>query len=367
MISAEPSPCKAGTPDALLKANVATALSEGHGLLDSGISCGVNARRRRLRCDRPDPCDLGWMRMDAVDLQLNGYKGVDFNVDDLSLDSLRRACESLRADGGGRMLATVITDRLDLMVGRISRLAAFRSQDDLVRDVMAGIHVEGPFISPLPGYVGAHPAAHVIPATQDAAGRLLDAGGGLVRLVTLAPEHDAEFATTRFLSRQGVIVSAGHCDPTFDILAGAVAAGLSCFTHLGNGCPLLLHRHDNIIQRVLATEGLRWVMVIPDGVHVPTVALRNIVRGVGIERLIAVTDATAAGGMGPGRYTLGGREVVVGEDGAAWAADRSHLVGSTATVAQIREVLRTAAGLSAGAVEQVTAINPARAIAAAPR
>ena len=297
-----------------------------------------------------------------LDLQLNGFKGFDFNADDLGRDAMRHACEAVRRDGGGRMLATIITDRLDRMTARIDRLAALHAEDELVRDVMVGIHIEGPFISPLPGFVGAHPREHVLPASVDVAKRLVDAGRGLVRVVTLAPEHDAGHATTRWLAQQGILVSAGHCDPSLAVLNDAIDAGLSCFTHLGNGCPLMLHRHDNIIQRVLAADRLRWVMVIADGVHLPPMLLRTIIRQIGIDRTIAVTDATASAGMGPGRYVLAGQEVLVGKEGAAWASDRSHLVGSTATIEDIRGVLSSAVGLTDTEVDRLTVENPLRAI-----
>ncbi|MFM8635386.1 MAG: N-acetylglucosamine-6-phosphate deacetylase [Planctomycetia bacterium] len=301
-----------------------------------------------------------------LDLQLNGYKGVDFNADDLSLDAMRRACAAVRADGGGRMLATIITDRLDAMAARIARLAAMHAADAEIRAVMAGIHVEGPFINASAGFVGAHPAAHVMPASPAAARRLLDAGGGLVRLLTLAPECDEGLATTRFLAREGVCVSAGHCDASREQLARAVDAGLAAFTHLGNGCPLSLHRHDNIIARVLALDGLRFVMVITDGVHVPPWVLASWIKQIGIERTVAVTDGTAAAGMTPGRYTLGGREVIVAADGAAWSPDRSHLVGSTATPADIRRILGDRLSLSEADIDRLTLLNPARMIGASP-
>ncbi|MFM8707132.1 MAG: N-acetylglucosamine-6-phosphate deacetylase, partial [Planctomycetia bacterium] len=172
-----------------------------------------------------------------IDLQLNGYKGVDFNGDGVSTDAIRRACLAYRADGGHRLLATVITDELSTMAARIGRLAAAHREDPTVRDVMAGIHVEGPFISPEPGYVGTHPARHVRPATVAAAETLVAAGEGLVRIMTLAPEHDAGLATTRWLADRGIVVSAGHCDPPAEILAVALDAGLAAATHLGNGCP----------------------------------------------------------------------------------------------------------------------------------
>ncbi len=300
--------------------------------------------------------------MQPLDLQLNGYKGVDFNADDLSIDEMRAACQAVRQDGGGRVLATVITDRLDRMTARIRRLAELHAADPLIADVMAGIHVEGPFISPQPGFVGAHPPSCVIPASTEAAGELVDAGCGLVRLVTLAPEYDAGCATISWLADQGILVSAGHCDPDATTLERAIDCGLAAFTHLGNGCPLLLHRHDNIIQRVLAADRVRWVMLIPDGVHLPPPVIRTIIRAVGVERLIAVTDATAAGGMGAGTFQLAGKDVTVDPDGAAWAADRSHLVGSTASMRQIHQLLIDQVGLSNEEVMMLTTINPTQAI-----
>ena len=296
--------------------------------------------------------------MRVFDLQLNGYKGIDFNADDLSAADLVAACAAIQADGGGRMLATVITDHVDRMVARISRLVELRSADRRIADVLAGIHVEGPFINPQTGYVGAHPAEHVLPASIAIAGQLVEAGQGLVRLVTLAPECDANLDTTRWLVEHGIRVSAGHCNPSAETLDQAINVGLTAFTHLGNGCPAQLHRHDNILWRVLASDRLRWVMLIADGVHLPATLIRTVVRVIGIERVIAVSDATAAAGMGPGRFSLAGQEVLVDESGAAWAADRSHLVGSTASAGRLREVLCQDVGLSDHDAERVLFINP---------
>ena len=136
------------------------------------------------------------------------------------------------------------------------------------------------------------------------------AGGGLVKLVTLAPERDPQFATTRWLVDQGIRVAAGHCDPPIDTLRGAIDNGLSLFTHLGNGCPPTLPRHDNVIQRVLSQSERLWICFIADGVHVPFVALTNYLRCVGLDRAIVVSDAISAAGLGPGEYSLRGERVV---------------------------------------------------------
>lgn len=292
------------------------------------------------------------------DLQVNGYAGVDFNDDALTVEALHRACAAMRSDGVAQALATIITADLDAMSRRIERIAAARFADPLVAELVAGIHVEGPFISSETGYVGAHPAQHAHPASMDAAKQLVDAGAGLVRLVTLAPERDADGAVTRWLAAQGVRVSAGHCNPSLDELRRAIDAGLSMFTHLGNGCPLVLHRHDNVIQRVLSLADQLWVCFIADGVHVPFVALGNYLSLVGPERAIVVSDAIAAAGMGPGVYQLAGQEVVVDEQLATWAADRSHLVGSACTLKQMAANLRDELGVSAEAVDKLTARNP---------
>lgn len=298
----------------------------------------------------------------AFDLQVNGFAGVDFNGDTFTAEDLRRACEAVRAHGARQILATVITDSPEAMTRRLARLAEFREKDELVRDVIAGFHVEGPFLNETPGFIGAHPVEHARPADLELARRLLDAGRGLVKLVTLAPERDPGFAVTRFLVSRNVTVSAGHCDPSLETLRAAADEGLSMFTHVGNGCPQHLRRHDNIIQRALSLADWLWLCFVADGAHVPLPALRNYWRCAGLERVIVVTDAISAAGLGPGRYTLGAREVEIGEDLIAWGdAERTHFAGSTATMNRAREVCARA-GLTEEEIRRVTAVNPRRAL-----
>lgn len=296
------------------------------------------------------------------DLQVNGYGGVDFNQDDLTAEQLHAACEALRGDGVGGILATIITEDPDRMTRRLRRLVELRQRDGLVRAMIGGFHLEGPFISPIDGYRGAHPADAVRPPTVEGMRRLLEAGGGLTRIVTLAPELDEDLRVTRFLTGQDVIVSAGHCNPTLDQLKAAIDAGLSMFTHVGNGCPMLLHRHDNIIQRVLSLADQLWLTFIADGVHVPFTALGNYLKLAGLEHCIVVTDAIAPAGRGPGRYSLGRWDLLIGEDLVARSPDGSHFVGSALTMPQAAKNLREGLGFTAAQVEQLTATNPRRAL-----
>jgi N-acetylglucosamine-6-phosphate deacetylase len=300
--------------------------------------------------------------MKYFDLQVNGYGGVDFNRDAVTAGELRDACEKLLSDGVEGVLATVITDELDVMCARIRRIAEHWEADDLARQVIAGIHVEGPFISGVPGYVGAHPPEAAIAATVDAARALVEEGKGLVKLVTLAPECDAGFATTAFLAGRGIRVAAGHTNASIDELRGAIDAGLTLFTHLGNGCPMQMHRHDNIVQRALSQRTKLWVCFIADGAHVPFFALRNYLDLTGLERAIVVTDAIAPAGMGPGRYSFSRWNLVIGEDMVARAPDGSHLIGSAITMKQSESNLRNHLKLTAEECNQVLRENPRRAI-----
>ncbi len=296
--------------------------------------------------------------MGFVDLQVNGYAGVDFNQDDLSGEDLHRACEQMAADGVESFLATIWTERLDQMERRLRRLVELRHQDELVEAMVPGFHVEGPFLNEQDGFRGAHPIDAIMPADVDAARRLLDAAGGLTRIFTLAPDRDQGLKVTRLLAKAGITVSAGHCDPTIDELDAAIDGGLSMFTHLGNGCPMQMHRHDNIIQRVLSRSDRLRLCFIADGAHVSFFALRNYLRAAGIDRCALVTDAMTATGLGPGRYQIGRWNLAIGEDLVARAPDGSHLVGSAITMDRARRNLIDQVGLSAADANRLTSTTP---------
>jgi N-acetylglucosamine-6-phosphate deacetylase len=308
----------------------------------------------------PSPASTGAVQY--VDLQVNGYAGVDFNGDHLSGEELEAACKAMRADSVAQFLVTIITDDLVVMTARAQRLVNATAASELASSMVVGIHFEGPFISREPGYVGAHPPQATRAATIDAAAKLTDSASGLLRLVTLAPEQDADGRVTTWFADQGVTVSAGHCNPSLDQLKASIDAGLSMFTHLGNGCPLQMHRHDNVVQRVLSLADKLWICFIADGVHIPFIALQNYLRLVGPERAIIVSDAISAAGKGPGVYHLAGQQVVVDEQLATWAADRSHLVGSACTLRHMTENLRTKLSLSEETIRRLTVDNPRAAL-----
>lgn len=300
--------------------------------------------------------------MRPLDIQVNGYAGTDFNRDGLTAEALHHACECLREDGCTQILATFITDTIENLQSRMSTLAGLRERDPLAKEIIAGFHIEGPFINPEKGYVGAHPPHCVKPATVEDAKRLLDASQGLAKLVTLAPECDEGFKTSAFLASQGIVVSAGHCNPDLDTLRASTDNGVTMFTHVGNGCPMLMHRHNNIIQRALSLRDKLWLCFIPDGVHIDFFTLQNYLRAAGVDRSIFVTDAISASRLGPGKFTLAGWDIVIGEDLVARSPDGSHFVGSTVTVPRIKANAHDHLGLSDADLTTLIDTNPRKAM-----
>jgi N-acetylglucosamine-6-phosphate deacetylase len=302
--------------------------------------------------------------MGYFDLQVNGYAGVDFNADGLTLEALEAVCDRLSAQGVEGILATIITDSLPVMEARLSKLVRLLEERPSLGRVIRGFHIEGPFINPEPGYRGAHPADAITPADPSSMERLLAAAGGLAKIVTLAPECDRELQVARMLVRQGVVVSAGHSNASREQLRAAADAGVSMITHLGNGCPAVIPRHDNFLERALSLREHFWLCFIADGAHIPFFALRNYLDLAGFDKTIVVTDAIMAADLGPGVYTLGRWKLSIGEDLVARSPDHSHLVGSTVTMPRSYNNLIHELGVSPQDARRLTELNPKAAIGA---
>ncbi len=300
--------------------------------------------------------------MKHFDLQVNGYAGTDFCSMDLTGEQLNTACVALEADGVDCILATVITDSMERLRLKLANLIHLREQDPLAQKIIAGIHIEGPYLNPAPGFIGAHPAEAVKLANVDETKRLLEAAGGLTRLFTLAPEMYPYYQTTQFLADQNIVVSAGHTNANLDQLRGSIDSGLTMATHLGNGCPVDLPRHDNIIQRILSLREKLWVGFIPDGFHIEFFALKNYLELVTIDRAFMVTDAITAARLGPGTYDLSGAIVEVDDLGVARRPRSRNLSGSTLTMSKLRRNLKDYLDLSDSDIEKLIDLNPRKAL-----
>jgi N-acetylglucosamine-6-phosphate deacetylase len=249
-------------------------------------------------------------------------------------------------------------------MARLRQLRALRENCPEVREVIAGWHVEGPFLSPKPGFHGAHDPAVMIDPRPDHFEELRAVVGDDPVLTTLAPERRGAIEAIARARALNIHVSLGHTDASAEQLRDAVAAGAEGFTHLGNGCPQQLDRHDNILWRVLDTPGL-MIGLIPDGLHVSPPLFRLIHRLVAPDRIYYTTDAMAAAGSPPGEYTVGGLRVVVGEDGVVRHPGRSNFAGSALRPDQVDVRVRRMLGAAAAHAVPALEGNAARWLALA--
>lgn len=266
------------------------------------------------------------------DLQVNGFAGVDFQDEALTGERLRHAVDALREHQTHRILLTLISDDIEVLCRKFRRIEGLRRADAVLAETVCGYHLEGPFLSPEEGYVGAH-RRDVQQAPDFAAfQRMQDAAGGHIRLLTIAPEWEGSAEFIAAGTRAGVVVSLGHTNASEQQIDDAIRAGATLCTHLGNGVPQVLPRHDNVIQRLLARDELT-ACFIPDGVHIPPFALRNYFRSKPAGRVILTTDAMEAAGAPPGRYRLGALEVE-SRDGVVRQPGAPNLAGSCLTPEQ---------------------------------
>jgi N-acetylglucosamine-6-phosphate deacetylase len=268
-----------------------------------------------------------WLAHALVDLQINGFAGVDFQRDNVTVEEALIAARALRAAACGRFFLTLITDEWPKLVERLKQLRQLRAGHEELRHAIAGWHIEGPFLSAEPGFHGAHNPALMLDPTPDRIRELRAITNTDPVLLTIAPELRGGLEAIALARSLDIKVSLGHTNASLEVLRDAVRAGATGFTHLGNACPQLLDRHDNILWRALDTPGLT-VSLIPDQVHVSPPLFRLIHRALGTEAIYYTTDAMAAAGASPGRYTIGAMEVEVGADRIVRQPGKSNYAGS---------------------------------------
>jgi N-acetylglucosamine-6-phosphate deacetylase len=286
------------------------------------------------------------------DLQVNGFGGIDFNAKDLTTDRTVEALDLMRRTGVTRCLPTLITSPFEQFAANARVFAS------VSHPAIAGIHMEGPYVSPVDGARGAHPRAHVAPASIDDFARRQDAAGGRIVLVTLAPEVPGAMPLIEHLVAAGVRVAIGHTAATPEQIGDAVRAGATLATHLGNGCPQMLPRHPNVIWELLGADAL-FASLIVDGFHLPPATVKSMIRAKGLDRTMLVTDAVAAAAAAPGRYTVGGVECELGADGRVSLPGTPYLAGSSLTLDRAIANTVRFTGLSIDAVAPMASTIPA--------
>jgi N-acetylglucosamine-6-phosphate deacetylase len=289
-----------------------------------------------------------------VDLQINGFAGIEFNDLELTVEKVRQVALSQDQFGVTSFLATCTTDRMEVLWHAHATIARAICDLPEVAARIAGIHLEGPFISPDDGPRGAHPKQHVRPPDWDEFQRLQGAAEGRIKLLTVSPEYESAPEFISRVAKSGVLVAIGHTKATTGQIKASVDAGARMSTHLGNGAHPLIRRHPNYIWDQLADDRLTASLIV-DGHHLPPAVVKSMIRAKTPERIVLVSDITSMGGMPPGRYKTGLGELEVLPTGKLVPAGQPDiLAGASLPIhACVANVMRF------GGVDLATAIDMA--------
>lgn len=277
-----------------------------------------------------------------VDVHNHGGGGVSFAED-------ARAAASLhRSHGTTSVVASLVTQDLDVLEAQVRALAPLVSSGEL-----AGIHLEGPWLAA--AYKGAHPAEKLRDPAASEVARLVDAGEGAVRMVTLAVEKPGALDAVRALAERGVVAALGHSDCTYEQARDAIDAGVTGATHLFNAMPPLKHRAPGPVLALMADERV-WCELVVDGTHVRTELVAWVMQA--CDRVVLITDAMAAAGCADGDYVLGDLPVEV-RDAVARIAGTDTIAGSTLVLARaVRVAIES--GVPAPVALRAATRNPAQ-------
>lgn len=292
-----------------------------------------------------------------IDLQINGFMGVDFSDQNLAPEGFLKATKALWEKGITSFLPTVITASRENLLKSFELLAK-ASQNTEVEKSVPGFHLEGPYISPEKGFRGAHLEKYIRKPEWNEFTALQKASGNKIKLITLAPETDGVISFIKNCKKTGVMVSLGHHNGNADQIDEAVGAGATLSTHLGNGCANLIDRHNNPIWPQLANDGLA-VSIIADGFHLNRQEVKTFYKAKGIERTILVSDALDLAGMPPGEYIRAERKVLLTPDVVKFP-EENVLAGAATPISTCVTNMMNFTGCSLGEAIQMASTNPAR-------
>jgi N-acetylglucosamine-6-phosphate deacetylase len=327
----------------------------------TGLGRTINIEAGVIQSDEPCIAEgLPIFSPGLIDLQVNGYGGHDLNDGELSAGTVEALSEDLCRVGIAAYLPTLITaDKISIC----RRLSAIREASEKLpysRQMIAGIHIEGPHISSKDGPRGAHPREHIRPPSMEEFESWQEAAGGLVSMITIAPELDGAIDYLREIAKRGVIVALGHSDASEEDIYKATDAGARISTHLGNGLAATLPRHPNAVWAQLAEDRLSASLIL-DGHHLPSSTAQVMIRAKGAERVILVSDSVKFAGMPPGRYTspIGG-DVEVFSNGRVSIFGDKFLAGSGVSLLKIISNFSNLTGLPFCSGVAMATKNPAK-------
>lgn len=294
-----------------------------------------------------------------LDLQVNGYAGVDFNDAALTPDGLDHALHAMLRSGVTRCLPTLITAQEHAFRARLTALDHAVRHSRLGPLMVPGLHLEGPFLNPSPGFAGCHPPGAMVPPDPILIRRVMADIATPVRLITLAPEQPGALAFILWACGQGIAVAMGHTAADLETTRAAADAGVTLSTHLGNALPRPEHKFLNPLFAQLSEDRLH-ASFIADGIHIPPHALGVLLRAKGLARCVLVTDATAAAATPSGLYDFAGMRIEHQADGSVREPGGAVLAGSALCLDQaVRDVIAWGFAPAEDAIAMAS-VTPAR-------
>ncbi len=290
-----------------------------------------------------------------IDLHTHGAYGFDTN--DAHAQGLREWMRRIPQEGVTAILPTTVTQMPDVLTAALKNVAEVVKEGYEGAEIL-GVHFEGPYLDM--EYKGAQPPEAIAEADVEQFRRYQEAAGGLIRYITLAPEHDKGYELTRYCRNTGVVVSMGHSRATYEQALMAVANGAMSMTHVYNAMSGFHPRKPGLIGAALRFRDI-YGEIICDGAHCVPAVLNSFFQAKGRDYAIMITDSLCAKHCPPGRgYQLGGHEIEVGEDGLARLAGTDTIAGSTLRMNRGLRILVEKALVPFDAALNACTLNPAR-------
>jgi len=291
-----------------------------------------------------------------IDLQVNGYGGVNYSSPTLTTEDFARSAWAIVESGTLQFLPTIITSPIELYERNMAIIHEAIGRYNLHNHI-PGVHFEGPFISPEPGAVGCHNPAYV----QKPNTTLLDKFP-FIKMITVAAERPGVLDIIRDAASRGIIVSLGHQLASYEELCAAADAGAQCLTHFGNGIPNEINRHKNPLWSGMACDALT-ALLITDGHHLPPEVIDVIIAAKGVDKIIVTSDMSPPAGCPPGNYSIFGNDAVLEPNGKLHNTAKNCLCGSASTMSACMDYLASLNLLSPAELTHVGRTNAQKLLA----
>ena len=294
----------------------------------------------------------GW-----IDLQVNGYDGVNFSDPSLTMSDIEKVSTQLLEKGTIGYCPTLISSSLNAYKHNLTLISKAMERQEAGARIM-GVHLEGPFINPEKGYRGIHPDENILSPSIEVYNQLKTWSQNKIALITLAPELPGAIELINYITKEDkTIVSIGHSNAGKNIIQQAVKKGVQAATHIGNGLPDLIPRHDNPIWAILAEDNL-FGFFITDGFHLPKEMVITCLRAKSASRFIVTSDLIHIGGKKPGNYIINDIPVVLEPNGHLHVQESSQLAGSASSMLECMNFLASIGDLTLEKLIQIGHDNP---------